>query len=71
MTATEGNKAAGVVPDLLTVEELADRFRISTTAVRRLIADKAIAAFKVGKSWRVPVSEVENYLRRVANTAAQ
>jgi excisionase family DNA binding protein len=39
--------------------------------VRRLIGSGALKAYKVGKEWRVPVGEVERYLRSVSNTAAQ
>lgn len=46
-----------------TVSELSERWRVSDQAIRDLIADGQLRAFKVGLQWRIPASEV----RRIEN----
>jgi excisionase family DNA binding protein len=48
---------------LLTVEEVAKRLKLSTATVRRLLARGDIAAMKVGiRQWRATESAVAHYL---------
>ncbi len=49
---------------LLTVQEVATRMRVSTMTVYRLIKTGDLAASRVGHSYRLPASAVEEYLRR-------
>ena len=40
-------------PDIITIEELAARLRLSVPTVRMRIEDQSIPASRVGKTWRV------------------
>lgn len=68
--ASKTSGVAAVIPEMTTVDEVADRLRTSPLAVRRLIADGSIRAYKVGKSWRIPVEELRRYLDAVASVNA-
>jgi excisionase family DNA binding protein len=46
----------------LTVAEVADLMRVSTMTVYRLIKAGEMAAVRVGRSYRIPDSEVDRYL---------
>jgi excisionase family DNA binding protein len=46
----------------LTVAEVADLMRVSTMTVYRLIKAGDMAAVRVGRSYRIPDSEVDRYL---------
>ena len=45
--------------ELLTVLEIASRFRVSTMTVYRLIHAGELASVRIGRSYRVPVSAIE------------
>lgn len=47
----------------LTVAEVALIMRVSKMTVYRLIHDGELAAIRVGRSFRIPENEVNNYLR--------
>jgi excisionase family DNA binding protein len=49
-------------PRFLTVAEVADLMRVSTMTVYRLIKAGELAAVRVGRSYRIPDSEVDRYL---------
>jgi excisionase family DNA binding protein len=49
-------------PRFLTVAEVADLMRVSTMTVYRLIKAGDMAAVRVGRSYRIPDSEVDRYL---------
>lgn len=48
-------------PEFYTVEEFAEKFRVSARAIRKAIQSGRIRAFKIGESrkfpWRIPFSE--------------
>jgi len=46
----------------LTVAEVADLMRVSTMTVYRLIKAGDLAAVRVGRSYRIPDTEVDRYL---------
>ena len=48
----------------LTVQEVADLLRVSTMTVYRLIKAREIHATRVGRSYRLRETEVEQYLAR-------
>lgn len=50
--------------DLLKVSEVAARFRVSKMTVYRLVHSGQIRSVKIGNSFRIPVSAVEDYIRR-------
>lgn len=52
-----------VEDELLTVQDVSDRLKISTATVRRLLARGDIPARKVGvRQWRVSVTALRNYI---------
>lgn len=57
------NKERPFVGDrLLTVGEVADTMRVSNMTVYRLIKSGQLPALRVGKNYRIRVSDVDNYL---------
>ena len=50
--------------DLLTVQEVAEFWRVSTMTVYRIIKAGEIQAIRVGKNFRIPRTEVARYLER-------
>ena len=47
---------------LLTITALCDRLHVSRNTAYRLLATQVIPAFKVGRSWRIPVSSMEEFI---------
>ena len=47
---------------LLTVQELADYLRIDPKTVRRLIATGDLAAYKLGREYRISERDLRKYL---------
>lgn len=54
-------------PPVLTVAEVAWRLQVSKMTVYRLIHDEQLAAYRVGRSFRVPERGFESYLARAAS----
>lgn len=48
---------------LLTVEEVAQRLRLSKMTVYRLLHNHEIEHIRVGRSFRVPAEELKRYLK--------
>ncbi len=48
--------------DILTVEEAAKLLKLSTKTIYRLIEDKTLRASKLGRSWRIRKSDIDDYL---------
>ena len=48
--------------ELMTVAELADYLKIKPEIVRRKVRNRQIRAYKIGKEWRFPRSEIVNFL---------
>lgn len=54
--------------ELYTVSEAAQYLKLSTKTVLRLISDKKILASKVSdRSWRIKVSDIDEYLKNNTN----
>lgn len=47
-----------------TVQDVADRLKVSEATVRHWIKDKALRAIDVGKGWRISDSDFEDFLQR-------
>ena len=62
--AQKRDLAATIIPDLLTVDEVADRMRVTGASVRRWIRAGELRAIKAGKEWRIATAEVTAYLKR-------
>lgn len=50
------------LPQLLTIDQLADRLGVSTRHVRRLVAEKRVPYLKVGKFVRFDPAEIAEWL---------
>ena len=53
--------------DILTVGEVAKLLKVSTKTIYRLIDEKTLKASKVGSSWRVKKSDIDDYLNNNTN----
>jgi excisionase family DNA binding protein len=56
-------RVAGLVPRLLTVEEAAERCRISRPTYYRLASAGLVPGLKIGGSIRVPAEQLETLMR--------
>lgn len=50
------------LPQLFTVDEVAQIFRLTQAAIRRMIRTKELPAIKFGKEYRIPQSVIQNIL---------
>ena len=50
------------LPSLFTIEETAERLKVSTRTVRRLITQRALAAYRVGHGVRISEDDLMAYL---------
>ena len=50
------------VADLLTVAEVAEKLRVSTMTVYRLIQREELPALRIGRSYRIDRSDLDDYL---------
>lgn len=68
LSAVTGNlgSASPSVNAFLTLAELAARWRIHRSTVRRMIRKRDLAAIQIGSLLRVPLVEVQRYERRQA-----
>ena len=48
---------------LLTVRDVATRLQLSDRQVVRLIQQRAIVAFKIGRLWRIDATSVEAFIQ--------
>jgi len=53
--------------ELMTVAQTAEYLKISDKTVRRLISDCSLVASRVGSSWRIKKSDIEDYLHKNNN----
>lgn len=51
-------------PKFLTIAEVATMMRVSKMTVYRLVHNGELPAVRVGRSFRVPESDVDEYLRK-------
>ncbi|WP_217500744.1 helix-turn-helix domain-containing protein [Arthrobacter sp. C9C5] len=58
--------AADSAPAYLTTAEVAAMMRVSKMTVYRLVKSQALAAVRFGKSYRIPESSVQDYIRQTA-----
>ena len=61
--------AAPMSTQYLTIAEVAAAMRVSKMTVYRLVNSHAIAAVRVGRSFRVPEDAVADYIRRATEPA--
>ena len=60
----------GATPTLLTVAEVAERLRVSTMTVYRLIQRGELAALRIGRSYRIEPSALDAYLSAGSDAAS-
>lgn len=48
--------------DIITIDELCEILMIGKNLAYRLLTDKKIKAFRIGKKWKIPKSSVEKYI---------
>lgn len=48
----------------LSIQELCSMLNIGRNTAYTLIKTKKLKAFKIGKSWKIPASSVEEYIRQ-------
>ncbi len=54
------------IPDILTIPQMCTMLEIGRATAYRLVKEKQIASFKVGKKLHVPKKSVLNYLSKLA-----
>ncbi|MBW8298672.1 MAG: helix-turn-helix domain-containing protein [Hydrogenophaga sp.] len=47
-----------------TVQEVADRLKVSEATVRHWIKDGSLRAIDIGKGWRISDADLQDFLRR-------
>jgi len=52
--------------EMLTIQEVAAKLRVSVRTVRRMVERQELAARKVGRQWRFPVKNVTDYMAQIA-----
>jgi len=59
--------------ELLTVEEIAERVKVTPETVRRWLRGRRLAGIRLSDKagWRVKVSELERFLAGMTSTAAE
>ena len=48
--------------DLVSIEELCQRLMIGKNMVYHLLKTNEIAAFRIGRSWKIPLKSVNDYI---------
>lgn len=48
--------------DLISIEELCQRLMIEKNMAYHLLRSNKIAAFRIGRSWEIPVKSVNDYI---------
>lgn len=48
--------------EIITIDELCDILMIGKNLAYRLLTEKKIKAFRIGKKWRIPKSSVEQFI---------
>lgn len=71
MEEKDDMSAANVSSHFLTIAEVAAAMRVSKMTVYRLVKAHAIAAVRVGRSFRVPEEAVNDYIRRSTEPATK
>ena len=52
---------------IFTIAQTAEYSKVCDKTVRRLISKKELSASKVGKSWRIRKSDIDDYLQQTLN----
>jgi excisionase family DNA binding protein len=52
------------LPDMLTIQQVAEYLQISDSTVRRMLKDGRLRGTNLGAVWRIPRESVEELIRR-------
>ncbi|PWN01932.1 excisionase [Nocardioides silvaticus] len=64
MASSQDRSESRPDPKFLTIAEVATMMRVSKMTVYRLVHNGELPAVRVGRSFRVPESDVDEYLRK-------
>lgn len=53
--------------EIMTIQQAAEYLQVCDKTIRRLISRKELSASKIGKSWRVKKSDIDEYLLQTRN----
>lgn len=53
-----------MIPDYLTINEVAEVLRVSKLTIRRMITKGTLQAIKIGRSYRILREDLEEYLNK-------
>ena len=53
--------------EILTIPQTAEYLQVCDKTIRRLISNKQLSASKIGKSWRIKKSDIDDYLIETRN----
>ena len=54
------------ISDLITIDELCDVLSIGRNAAYKLLNNKTIPAFRIGRVWKIPKEGLHAFIRREA-----
>ncbi len=57
------DKATPTPDRLLTIQDVSDRCQVATKTVRRWIKGNELAAFRLGRQWRISEKDLKHFLR--------
>lgn len=52
----------GNLPELMTIQQVADYLQVSVSTVRRMLADGRLRGVNLGRAWRIPKESVAELL---------
>jgi excisionase family DNA binding protein len=58
------NTKIDIIPELVSIDQLAQRLSITVRHVRRLVAERRVPYYKVGRLVRFDPDEITEWLRR-------
>lgn len=53
--------------EILTISQAAEYLQVCDKTIRRLISNKKLSASKIGGSWRIKKSDIDDYLNETKN----
>lgn len=56
-------KTVPTLDRLLTIQDIADRCQVATKTVRRWIDAGELAAYKLGRQWRIADKDLKHFMR--------
>lgn len=54
----------GFTDELITIDELCDILAIGKNTAYRLLKEKEIPAFRIGRIWKIPRKSIEIYIQK-------